>query len=186
MKTSLVLIVSSFALLSLGACKKDDPEAGLPPATEVGANTGGCLINGQSFVAASYGGSLLSNPIPALQGGFYEDSLYYLTLSNKTSRGSTNVYLFFRKQVPGNYLFNKNTPTLDRAGLRYTLNYGACFFSDTKELFITDAQHTGHVELTYANVSSGISAGTFEFTAASQVDPTKTITITNGRFDRKQ
>ena len=35
------------ALLGLSQCTKDDPEAGLPSATQTGANTFGCLVNGQ-------------------------------------------------------------------------------------------------------------------------------------------
>ena len=168
------------------SCKKDDPEAELPAATQEGKNTGGCLINGERFVATGWGGSLLSNPIPALSGGFYEDSLYYLTLAGKTGRGNTHVYLFFRSQLSGTYFFNQNTPSLDRAGLRNTLRYAACDFSDSNELYITDIQHTGQVVMTKADVINAISAGTFDFIAASQQDPTKTVTITSGRFDRKQ
>ena len=54
------------------------------------------------------------------------------------------------------------------------------------EVYVTDAQHTGQVTLPYADMQRGISAGTFEFTAVSTNDPNKTVTITNGRFDRKQ
>ena len=172
--------------LAASACKKNDPEAGLPPATQEGRNTAGCLVNGERFVAAESGGSLLSNPIPALAGGFYEDSLYYLTLAGKTNRGITRIHMFFRSQSPGTYFFNQTTPSLDRAGLRYTLRYAACYFLETKEFYITDAQHTGQVVLTRADLRSGISAGTFEFTAASTFDPRKTVTVTKGRFDRRQ
>lgn len=38
------------ALLFAAGCKKDDPEAGLPAATHTGANTFGCLVDGQVFV----------------------------------------------------------------------------------------------------------------------------------------
>ncbi|OGX86013.1 hypothetical protein BEN47_13630 [Hymenobacter lapidarius] len=179
------LFISLAALLATSACKKDEIDA-LPKATQEGKNTAGCLVNGEGFVAAESGGSLLSNPTPALAGGFYEDSLYYLTLAGKTSRGKTRIRLFFRSQSPGTYLFNQTTPNLDRAGLRYTLGYAACEFSDTKEFYITNAQHTGQVVLTRADLSRGITAGTFEFTAASTFDPRKTITVTKGRFDRRQ
>ena len=38
----------ALAVLLLTTCsKKDDPEAGLPAATQTGVNTGGCLINGE-------------------------------------------------------------------------------------------------------------------------------------------
>lgn len=168
------------------ACAKDSPEAGLPKATQEGRNTAGCLIDGERFMAAESGGSLLSNPTPALSGGFYEDSLYYLTLAGKTKRGNTKIHLFFRSQLPGTYFFNQTTLSLDRAGLRYTLRYAACDFSDTNESYITTVQHTGQMVLTRADLRAGISAGTFEFTAVSNLDPSKTIRVTSGRFDRRQ
>lgn len=80
--------------LALPACKKDAPEASLPPATQVGANTGGCLINGQPFIAAEYGGGLLSNPVPALQGGFAFDSVYYVTLNGEYQGQKGSIMLF--------------------------------------------------------------------------------------------
>ena len=45
------------ALLGLGQCTKDDPEASLPPATQTGANTFGCLVNGQVWTPKGNNGS---------------------------------------------------------------------------------------------------------------------------------
>ena len=180
-----VLLFLLAAALALPACKKKDPEASLPAATQVGANTGGCLINGQPFVATTSGGNLLSNPTPALGGGFFEDSLYYLRINGRLDEQATTVTLYFHSQNPGQYILNQRTQyypvylyALDHATYRFANNQN--------EVYVTDAQHTGQVALTYANVATGISAGTFEFTAASQADPTKTVRITNGRFDRQQ
>ncbi|MCI1187815.1 DUF6252 family protein [Hymenobacter sp. DH14] len=170
-------------LLLAAGCKR--PRGG-PAAGHAGRQKHGRLP-GQRRAVCRYwlGGDLLSNPTPPLSGGFYEDSLYYLTLSGTTSRGNTHVYLFFRSQKSGKYAFNQSTPSLDRGGLSHTLNYAACSFAGSNELYITDARHTGRVIVT-ANSNSGISAGTFEFTAASTFDPSKTITVTKGRFDRQQ
>ena len=54
------------------------------------------------------------------------------------------------------------------------------------ETYVTNSQSNGQVNFNYADYGRGISAGTFEFTAASTLDRTKTVTITSGRFDRKQ
>ena len=67
-------------LLLFSGCKKETPEETLPPATQEGKNTAGCLINGQAFIAKSYGGGPLSAPIPAMEGGFSFDSLYQLSI----------------------------------------------------------------------------------------------------------
>ncbi len=51
MKTKLLTLLLITALF---ACKKDDddqtPIEQLPPATQVGANTAGCLVNGVAFL----------------------------------------------------------------------------------------------------------------------------------------
>lgn len=182
-----LVLLGLVASLALSACKKKDPEASLPAATQVGANTAGCLINGQAFVAAGWGGSLLTNPIPPLGGGFFYDSLYYLRINGLYNGHNSILSLFFRSQSLGIYQLNKNTPTLLQGGLSpVVLNHASLSIDDGNEIFITDEKHTGTTTLSVASRNTGISAGTFEFTAASQTDPSKTVTITNGRFDRKQ
>ena len=182
-----VLLFLLAAALALPACKKKDPEASLPAATQVGANTGGCLINGQPFVAAKYGGGVLSNPIPALDYGFAFDSVYYLVITGIYKKERATISLFLRSDHVGTYVLNKNTQYYPQGDPLLIMSHAT--FATTGpsgEVYVTDAQHTGQVVLTYANLATGIGAGTFEFTAASQADPTKTVTITNGRFDRQQ
>ena len=180
-------------LLALAGCAKDAPDAGLPAATQVGANTGGCLINGERFVASGWGGSLLSNPIPALDGGFAFDSLYWLQMAGK--RGNDNVYLsIFLKRVGrtppklGIYYLDQNTQYYPQGVAEFVLNHATYRVSGASggETYVTNSQSIGRVNFNHADYGRGISAGTFEFTAASTFDRTKTVTITSGRFDRKQ
>ena len=185
MKLHLYLALAAAVALA-ASCKKDDPEAGLPPATQAGKNTGGCLINGERFVATGWGGSLLSNPTPPLFGGFSFDSIYTVDLNGQLNGRNTTVSLFFRSQKVGTYLLNKKTGYYPQTSARYALNHAVLYFDNAAELYGTDVQHTGKVVLAFANVQTGISAGTFEFTAASTFDPSKTITVTSGRFDRQQ
>lgn len=182
MKTYLFI---PLAALLLAGCKKDDPEAGLPPATHTGANTAGCLVNGERFIATGYGSGL--SRVGAMDGGFAFDSLYYIQMSGVVRSKNVDILLFFRSRKTGAYLLNQNTVYYPQGSPRYVLNHATYTESNnTGELYVTDVQHTGQVTLTYADVRSGISAGTFEFTAASTFDPSKTITITSGRFDRQQ
>ena len=54
--TALLLV----ALLSLSQCKKNAPAPAaeqLPPATQTGANTFGCLLNGQPWMPQGYNGT---------------------------------------------------------------------------------------------------------------------------------
>ncbi|MBF9224347.1 hypothetical protein [Hymenobacter ruricola] len=183
MKPYLTLALA--ATLLAPACKKDDPDDGLPPATQEGKNTGGCLVNGERFVATGYGSGL--GRISALSGGFAFDSLYYLELSGVVKGNNVDVLLFFRSRKPGTYPLNRNTlyyPQGDPLTIFSHATYTES--NNTGELYVTDAQHTGQVEFTYADVARRISAGTFEFTAASTFDRSKTVTVTSGRFDRQQ
>lgn len=180
------LCIVLIALASVG-CKKDDPEAGLPPATKEGKNTGGGLVNGEPFVAVEQGGSLLTNPFPALDGGFAFDSVYYVTLSGKHQGQRATVLLFLRSQVTGTYLLNRTTAYYPQGSPRVIFNHATFTVSGSHgEVYVTNAQNTGQVVMTRADIARGISAGTFEFTAASTVEPSKTVTVTKGRFDRLQ
>ena len=174
-------------LLLLAACKKDAPDAGLPPATQQGKNTGGCLINGERFIATETPGNILTNPIPALGGGFAFDSVYYVTLSGSYQGKRATVMLFLRTRVAGTYQLNQNTQYYPQGSPRMVLNNATFAISGSGgETYVTNSQHTGQVVLTRMDKQADISAGTFEFTAASAFDPSKTVTVTNGRFDRKQ
>lgn len=185
MKASRILAL--MVLLAAGACKKNDPAAGLPPATQEGKNTAGCLINGQAFVPKAYGGSPLNNPIPALEGGFYFDSLYYLSLNGQLNGQGVSVTLFLRRPGPRTFLLNRDTQFYPQGSPRLVLNHATYSVEDNShEVYVTNARHTGRVDLTKADKPSGLSAGTFSFLAVSNRDSTKTITIDNGRFDRKQ
>ena len=186
MKTHLSLLCLAAALLA-AACKKDDPDNGLPPATQEGKNTAGCFVNGEPFVAAGWGGSLLTNPVAPLGGGFFYDSLYYLRIHGLYKGSNSTMTLFFRSQISGVYRFNQDTPSLSQGGMgTTTFNHATFSTANGTDTYITNKQNTGQVALTSADRSSGISAGTFEFTAASTTDPSKTVTVTSGRFDRKQ
>ena len=186
MKPTLPALLLLVLLLAAG-CHKDGPEAGLPKPTQEGKNTAGCLVNGERFVAAESGGSLLSNPTPALSGGFAFDSVYYLSLNGTYQGRRATVMLFLRGETARTYLLNRTTDYYPQGSPRVVLNHATVtLFGSQGEVFVTNAQHTGQVVLTRADLGSGITAGTFEFTAASTFDPRKTITVNKGRFDRRQ
>ncbi|OGX86014.1 hypothetical protein BEN47_13635 [Hymenobacter lapidarius] len=173
-------------LLTASACKKDEIDA-LPKATQSGKNTGGCLVNGEGFVAAESGGSLLSNPTPALSGGFAFDSVYYVSLNGRYQNRRATILLFLRTRVAGTYPLNRTTSYYPQGDPLQIFSHATVTLAGSGgETFVTSAQHTGQVVLTRMDKHADISAGTFEFTAASTFDPRKTITITKGRFDRRQ
>jgi hypothetical protein len=179
-------------LAATSGCSKDDPEVSLPAATHTGANTAGCRINGQVFVASGYGSGL--GKVEGMGGGFNANNKYYLRLNGtlKGQEGSLHVFIDTLNQaVIGNYPLNQSTPILPAASPLLCRSYAA-FFPDnnSREVYTTDASHLGEAVITHfinlTNSRASITSGTFEFVAVSNLDPTKTIQVTEGRFDRKQ
>ena len=179
----------------MAGCKKNTSSP-LPEATHTGANTAGCYINGQPFVATGYGSGL--GKVQGMGGGFAYDSAYYLRLNGKFGDREGSLQLFLNS-VPdyknqlliGTYHLNQSTPFLPAASHTQCRNYAVFFPNDNpSEVYGTDYQHTGNINITYIDISNvsikRIASGTFEFTAVSNLDPTKTIVVTDGRFDRQQ
>lgn len=178
MKMYLVHTLLSLAtFLSLAACKKDDPESSLPTATQVGANTGGCLINGEPFVATGKSGTILSSSTPALRGGFDQQDNFSVVLSGRTSRGYTDIILTVKCITPGTY------PLMEQSQA-YSTGNAYCSFST--DAYFTTKKEAGRITITKLNKASNSAAGTFDFTARSYQDSTRTITVTAGRFDWQQ
>ena len=188
-------VLSFLAVLLLGGCAKDNPEPALPAATHTGANTAGCLINGQPFVASGFGSG--PGSVAGLGGGFAYDSAYYLRLNGKLGGqdGSLHIYVRSIPDYKSNslirtYLLNELSAYMPVASPTQCRSYGAFFPNDKSgEVYITDDMHVGKADIVYVNLADlnrPVTAGTFEFTAVSTLDPNKTLRVTSGRFDRQQ
>ena len=186
-----VLLLCFVAALLATNCKKDDPEAGLPPATQESKNTSGCFINGQVFSASGFGSGL--GRVAGIAGGFAEDSLYRLRLNGTAGGKEYSLILFIAnfprtgKALVGTHLLNKDTPYWPQEIFSRCQNHATVTPNDySGELYGTTSVYTGQVQITRADVAQRIASGTFEFTAVSNLDPTKTVRVTSGRFDRQQ
>jgi hypothetical protein len=188
------------AALFLGACKKDDPEASLPRISREGLNTGGFLLDGVAYPATGWSGSFLGmgGSTAPLTGG-YELPLslpgyqvrpdFSLDISSERAGKKVTVTLFLRHPQVGEFPLNRDTglppiawdsTVFDHARVNFNTGNG--------EVYSTSSRHTGRLNLSMHLPGPGanLSAGTFEFTAVSNLDPTKTLRVTAGRFDRKQ
>jgi hypothetical protein len=81
MKKIILILITAF---TLSCCDKDDDKTAieqLPPATTIGANKAGCLVNGQVFLpkGSSQFGPILSCFYQQDQGGYY----FCLAISEK-------------------------------------------------------------------------------------------------------
>ena len=186
----LCLYVLFFAFASCKSCKKElttaDLIAQLPPETQTGANTFGCLIDGVPFVPTGTGS--FTYPDYPVIGGYRKASppIFY---------NSTNVYIaafkpynnfsLYIRNVDQVGMYNLNFNTASFPGPVYPQNHGSYVTSADAmpEIeYITTTVYTGQVEITRADTVNRIVAGRFSFKAVNKATG-KTVEITNGRFD---
>lgn len=182
-------------LLALTACAKDDPETSLPAVTQQGLNTGGFLVNGKAYPATGWPGSFLSTfggTTYGVEGGYSSwpsffppaPNPYELRL-NSPKGNRTTVTLFLREPQVGEFALNRD-PLLSPSVADTMIDHATiCFDGSSRETYSTDARHTGRIIFTRADARIHAAAGTFEFTAVSNLDPRKTVTVSAGRFDNK-
>lgn len=177
MKNLILTFAISIAFIS---CNKDDDQPSnpidqLPPATQTGAQTIGCLVNGVPFADSG------------VMNNFYQhiDGEYFLVINwlRNTSEGyksgqiATNRIQIEEGQT---YILNKSS----YVDGDYT-GAGATFVSTLSEIYgqyETNTNYTGQIHFTRFDTVNFIMSGTFEF-EAQEIQTGETISITNGRFD---
>jgi hypothetical protein len=178
----LLLIIVSANIFA--ACKKDKTEptelSKLPAATQTGANTFGCLVNGKAWVANNGCRYLCTPPFllnySASNGGMISMSAELVTSNYSTQRisiflDSTN----YKTQFNG---INKNH-------VSFSFSNNNIPSPPCRSIFSTDSNTNvlGNIRFTKYDLSNKIISGTFEFTLS--VQGCETIIITEARFDKK-
>jgi len=166
------------ALLGLSQCKKKDPAPvdQLPPATQTGANTFGCLVNGQAWTPKGNNGTSNYSIVydPGLNGGNFDLKTYRYP-------DASNDFQAITLDVSGNLqvgTFSFCSPQSTRAA-----------FNDIKtkcEWSSADSSSTYRrctLIITRLDKQSGIVSGTFDFTLYKP--GCDSVRVTAGRFDRK-
>ena len=159
------------------SCKKDPI---LPSATQSGANTFGCKVNGEIWIPDGRGGI---NGVKAIDNVFLNNALpgqpvdisLWIT-AYKSDGSSVDLYLRSPSRT-GEYPLNKTTGI--KPNLIFPADYG--FFSRNK-YYVTDSLHTGKITITKVDIPNRLIAGTFEYTASNPITK-ETTTVTEGRFD---
>jgi hypothetical protein len=165
------------ALLGLSQCKKNDPDPAsqLPPATQTGANTFGCLLNGQPW-------------LPGGNDGTANYSVYY---DYTYAQGTLSVATYRLTGKGGDEQdLGLNSDSLRTTGtykLRAMGHHQASFINATTNCryYATDpgTYCQGTLTITRLDRALGIVSGTFAFTLARP--GCDTIKVTQGRFDKK-
>lgn len=165
------------ALLGLSQCKKNDPDPvdQLPPATQTGAGTFGCLVNGQAWT-------------PRGNNGF---SNYSVSYDPSYHHGTLNVstYRYIGKEAD-----NYQTIGFFSDSLRGVGSYPLTIIGHQEAVFIDHVTgckfqsrdthyRRGTLTITRLDLRAGIIAGTFAFTLYKP--GCDSIRVTNGRFDCK-
>lgn len=171
-KISLLLIAAAFLAAS---CKKDKvSQDQLPPITQTGANTFGCLVNGKVYIPKGFSGT----GTPVLKGiyEFFNGRPYLKIITEQYENGSFKGEIYFSIDScisTGNYLLNER---------KNRIVFGGSFFNGCGiSGFDTLTYQKGSYSITKLDITQGIFSGTFNCKVKPQ--QCDTLNFTNGRFD---
>ena len=175
MKTALLPLL---ALLALAQCKKKsnpDPVAQLPPATQTGANTFGCLVNGRPWTPQGFDGSL---NLSASYDRTYRQGTFSLAAYRYENGARTRQ---------GIGVFSDSMRSAGRYRMRVGGHHGGSFTDGSQTCVYRSLDLNGYCRgelvMTRFDEAAGIFSGTFAFTLANP--GCDTIRVTAGRFDYK-
>lgn len=128
-----------------------EPIDQLPPATQTGAGTFGCLLDGEVFLPGN-----VPNKLDCVYQ--YVDGGYYFSLQGSKRDSNNNVILIGLSSK--NLEINQNTTYQLKEKIDQNA-YGTYFFNT--DLFYTNQIHTGELTITKLDFDNHIASGTFWF-----------------------
>ena len=175
MKMTSIHLVLFFGILTASCSKEntcDDPIDCLPPITQIGANTAGCLVDGKLFMPGGQG--LNTGPVFKAQYNFSEndESVFGLSIRNLTSGGSKMMLIRIRNKK----LFEGEIYELKSESSN---SFGS--YNDRFNVFVTKDEHGGELIISRIDMEKRIVSGTFWFDAVN--NDGEVVQIRNGRFD---
>lgn len=180
MKNLLFLLLTVFALNSCSNNDDNKPSTPktelekLPPATQTGANTSGCLVNGKAFLPKGF--------IPGTNPISYQDGLNFgLFIGEKNngvinSLGVTSLNKALEEGIIIPLKLDLNDSSLTNAYARYV------DFTNGQGDFITTDIIIGELKITHHDFNNAILSGTFWFDAVNSNG--EKVEVREGRFDR--
>ena len=181
-KSTTILVLLSFIFFT---CRKEENNFGLPPATQQGANTFGCLIDGKPWVA-EIGLGVLDPLIKKIRSnydevGFGVADFSYFSLSASLVSLPDSIYDIFSFNIEPVY----GVGTIDFQNVqRKDIQ---CVFSQPgisthTSIYVLDTLYPLDVNIRRLDTDANICAGTFEFRLIDKTNK-DTLDVTNGRFD---
>jgi hypothetical protein len=159
-------------LLSLGSCHKDDdptaPIDQLPLATQTGAGTFACLVDGKPFIDNSGSFNCFYQFV---DGGYYFhiSGTNYDFIPGGIDIGTINMIIAEGQTYPLLEEVEGNASA-------------ALFFQDILETSTTNMEYTGELKITKFNLETNIVSGTFWFNIKHPIT-SEIFEIREGRFD---
>jgi hypothetical protein len=193
MKKSIFIFLLTFML----SCSKDNtnktPVEQLPPATQVGANTAGCYVNGELLLPKNGSQAIGGSPAFGLTTGaginfhppIIGDDYKYFKIANLRDIGGDDIYIHLNDMTlgVGNYTIGQsngeyfvdgpNNPEII-AHVYDGVNLGKTFYSGS---------NAGTITITRFDYPNGIYSGIFNATLYNKDNISEKIQITDGRFD---
>ncbi|MBS1640239.1 MAG: hypothetical protein JST94_05080 [Bacteroidetes bacterium] len=179
---NLLFVFILITAISCSSCKKStpDPVSQLPPETQTGANTFGCLINGVAFTpkGSLFGPPSLQCAYQYLNGGYY----FHLSASNygANSENFSNVGVF-TDSLKIDTIHNPFPLEIRYFTGKGYGQYGRYIISYSPNLYYTTSIIKGQLIIKRFDQINQIVSGTFWFNAINSNNDT--IKITDGRFD---
>lgn len=179
--TPILLLIT--CLLCFAQCKKDKtktPLEQLPPETQTGANTFGCLINGQVFRpggAQLSGGSLnaiYQHIFPSTPSGY----IFGISAKNNQEQCKLRQIGFAFDSVSMRVAVYQLEKRVNGKGAGV---YQEFYCNQTFKEYVTNEILNGELNVKKFDTIDQIASGTFWFKALSNLGDT--VSVTEGRFD---
>ncbi len=178
MKTIFQYLTLFLLVLHSVACSDDDDRAPidqLPPVTQTGEQTFGCLINGEAFIPIRSGGGR--------PRAFYQfvNGAFTLGISASNGNAGPNFESVALAGIDVDMLTEKTYILIEEESGKFSGRYSIGGGLTIRT--VTSSNDPGTLTITKFDQENGIIAGTFEFTALD--NDGNEINITNGRFDMR-
>lgn len=188
-----ILLALTIGLAAMG-CRDREKEAQdqLPPITQTGANTAGCLVNGKVLIpkngSQNFGGPPAYG-LKSLQGDDFwpnQDDWKVIKITNyiNSDKGELYIYIDNMKKGKGDYIIGQSDGEFFPYGPKNPhMIYRV--IKNNNQLTYYSSDNCGIINFTKADLMYGVSlySGTFFATLYNKDNPLDKIQITEGRFD---
>lgn len=151
------------------------PQDQLPPITQHGANTAGCLVDGKIWVAQKRSVKFQGSRTEVI----VNDNNYKITIDLEKSERSGIFIKFNTENIELNKVYDFPNDTNDQSYAVYIEDVVV----DGGNYYTKPFNHKGKIKITRLDLNKQIISGEFEFKCSNEYG--NTINITNGRFDKK-